>query len=330
MPCYQSTSLPFGVTTTGRNSYTTQADCNQACGEGACCEGPTCRVKPQCQCQCRTGSCCGPDTITLDGVTGPTCRLGTKAECDARGGVWRDCIGCAADANNPSVVISPCQATDGSNVIVPVFRGVGTTCSPNPCGCCGNGESIAGKTATLVVSANSMPVLRWCPQVIGGTPFLRCPDGLQYGGCWAVKPCETPTIGAWVDTSFSASATFTSNAPASSCLASLQGQCLAETRSASVRFSASPCKIYATVDCIGLMALRNQGGYISPYWAWNYDPQTTEYNALYYVFQYLTGDGTSTATQSVNLTPVPPPARYDGRSWNLFKTVTVTMRLTLA
>lgn len=31
--------------------YATEADCLQACKEGACCEGSTCSVKPQCQCQ---------------------------------------------------------------------------------------------------------------------------------------------------------------------------------------------------------------------------------------------------------------------------------------
>jgi hypothetical protein len=51
MPCYQSTNLPSGVTTTGRTSYTTEADCLNACKEGACCEGTTCTVKPACQCQ---------------------------------------------------------------------------------------------------------------------------------------------------------------------------------------------------------------------------------------------------------------------------------------
>jgi hypothetical protein len=51
MPCYQSTNLPGGVTNTGRTSYRTEADCLNACKEGACCEGTTCTVKPQCQCQ---------------------------------------------------------------------------------------------------------------------------------------------------------------------------------------------------------------------------------------------------------------------------------------
>jgi hypothetical protein len=51
MPCYQSTTLPGGVTTTGRTAYRTEAECVNACREGACCEGTTCTVKPQCQCQ---------------------------------------------------------------------------------------------------------------------------------------------------------------------------------------------------------------------------------------------------------------------------------------
>jgi hypothetical protein len=264
MGCYKATSLPSGVTTAGRTSYKTEAECNQGCKEGACCNGASCSVKPACQCQ-GTGQ---------------------------------------------------------------VFKGVGTVCTTNLCGCCGNGESIAGKTATLVVSTNSMPVLRWCPQVIGGTAIATCPDGTQYGGCVSVKPCETPTYGGpWIDTASSASATFTSNAAASSCSASLQGQCLGETRSASVGFSASPCKIYAIANCSGLINALISGSSVSPYWAWTYDAQATEYNALYYVFQYLAGNGTSTATQSVTSTPVAPTDT--SRSWSLFKTVTVNMRLTL-
>jgi hypothetical protein len=51
VPCYQPTSFPPGFTTTGRTGYRTEAECNQACQEGACCEGTTCTVKPQCQCQ---------------------------------------------------------------------------------------------------------------------------------------------------------------------------------------------------------------------------------------------------------------------------------------
>jgi hypothetical protein len=50
MPCYKRTSVPSGGTVVG-GAYRTEAECLQACKEGACCEGTTCSVKPQCQCQ---------------------------------------------------------------------------------------------------------------------------------------------------------------------------------------------------------------------------------------------------------------------------------------
>jgi N-acetylmuramic acid 6-phosphate (MurNAc-6-P) etherase len=51
MACYQTSSLPSGISAAGRTPYKTQAECLQACKEGACCEGTACTVKPQCQCQ---------------------------------------------------------------------------------------------------------------------------------------------------------------------------------------------------------------------------------------------------------------------------------------
>jgi hypothetical protein len=70
MACYQSSSIPSGVSASSLNSYSTEADCLNACKEGACCDGTTCSVKPQCQCQgtgqffggvgttCETVDCC--------------------------------------------------------------------------------------------------------------------------------------------------------------------------------------------------------------------------------------------------------------------------------
>ena len=139
MACYKANSLPSGVTTEGHTSYATEADCLQACKEGACCEGTTCTVKPQCQCRCASNSCCGPDTMTVNGITGPRCRGGTKSECDSRGGTWRPCIGCLADANLPDESI--CRSTDSpspSQPVEPTFKGVGTVCDPNPCCSCAN------------------------------------------------------------------------------------------------------------------------------------------------------------------------------------------------
>jgi len=146
MPCYQSTNLPSGFATTGRTSYKTEAECNQACKEGACCQGTTCTVKPQCQCQCTTGSCCGPDMFTnAAGETGPRCRTETKAACDARGGTFRCGVGCvnATDEGGgaPRPGIGICLSLE-SSPSSPVFKGVGTTCSPNPCVCPNAGTSL--------------------------------------------------------------------------------------------------------------------------------------------------------------------------------------------
>lgn len=74
MPCYQSPNFPPGFTTTGRTSYRTEAECNQACQEGACCEGTTCTVKPQCQCQ--------EEGQTFKGV-GTTCEPNPCSLCDS-------------------------------------------------------------------------------------------------------------------------------------------------------------------------------------------------------------------------------------------------------
>ena len=81
MPCYQPSNLPSNFTTTGRQSYKTEAECNQACKEGACCEGTTCTVKPQCQCQgtgktfqgvgtvCSPNPCCSCQALVMVRVT---------------------------------------------------------------------------------------------------------------------------------------------------------------------------------------------------------------------------------------------------------------------
>lgn len=154
MPCYQSTNLPGGVTTTGRTGYATEAECNQACQEGACCEGTTCTVKPQCQCQCTSGSCCGPDTVTVDGVTGPRCRGGTKSECDQRGGLWACGFACSTDEKTG---IGICSSAMMANPNAPVFKGVGTTCTPNPCLRCG-GCTASHPTYLTVAFTQTAPI----------------------------------------------------------------------------------------------------------------------------------------------------------------------------
>jgi hypothetical protein len=83
MPCSQRSTLTnstgFTINPTS-GGYATEADCLNACKEGACCERTTCSVKPACQCQgtgktfkgvgtvCTELSCC---TLFTNGCSPP-------------------------------------------------------------------------------------------------------------------------------------------------------------------------------------------------------------------------------------------------------------------
>jgi len=82
MPCRQVST--FSGTAASSGSYRTEADCLNACKEGACCNGTTCSVKPQCQCNAAAGevfkgvgTVCSPNPaviyLTLSGfLPGPS------------------------------------------------------------------------------------------------------------------------------------------------------------------------------------------------------------------------------------------------------------------
>ena len=69
MPCFNTSTRAIATGVSG-TTYATEADCLNACKEGACCESNgTCSIKPACQCQgagkvfkgvgtaCGTGAC---------------------------------------------------------------------------------------------------------------------------------------------------------------------------------------------------------------------------------------------------------------------------------
>ncbi len=94
MPCYQPSNLPSGFTTTGRPSYKTEAECNQACQEGACCDGTTCTVKPACQCQGTGKAFKGVGTTCEGNPCGCCCVNGSvtqhnEQQCANAGGTWK-------------------------------------------------------------------------------------------------------------------------------------------------------------------------------------------------------------------------------------------------
>ena len=97
MPCYQLNTQPQGHYKIGQGGYATEADCLNACKEGACCESNgTCNVRPQCQCQ----------------GAGQT------------------------------------------------FQGIGTVCSPNPCGCCTRLSASHVDPPAFVVTLTSLTIQR--------------------------------------------------------------------------------------------------------------------------------------------------------------------------
>jgi hypothetical protein len=75
MPCYEFQSdSPSGPPWS--SGFASEADCLQACGEGACCNGTTCTVKPQCQCNAAAGevfkgvgTVCSPNPCLCCGTT---------------------------------------------------------------------------------------------------------------------------------------------------------------------------------------------------------------------------------------------------------------------
>lgn len=175
MPCYQSTNLPGGFSTTGRTSYKTEAECLQACQEGACCEGTTCSVKPACQCV-PAGVCCGPDVATVAGVSKSVCRNESQSECTQRGGTW--VVGGACRGSDElNFTAGPYCDTLTGGAPNKVFKGVGTTCTPNPCvtpciPCCESGLSPSYINVTLATSVTGVV----CRQTTATTTAGPYPD----------------------------------------------------------------------------------------------------------------------------------------------------------
>jgi hypothetical protein len=58
MPCYKQTTFagPYNALLLNKDGYASEAECLEACKDGACCETVgmlrgACNIKPQCQCQ---------------------------------------------------------------------------------------------------------------------------------------------------------------------------------------------------------------------------------------------------------------------------------------
>jgi len=151
MPCYQSTNLPGGVTTTGRTGYRTEAECNQACKEGACCEGTSCTVKPQCQCQGAGKVFKGVGTTCADGIC--SCCTEAGAVKSGSGCTWCWCFCGEGAATYPrfiNVTVSGQYA-----MFQPIFFGQSHFGTFN--------KKIKTFSATLTLTVRSTPSRANCP-----------------------------------------------------------------------------------------------------------------------------------------------------------------------
>lgn len=109
MPCIQvspGASAPGPSKT--QATYKTEAECLQACTEGACCEGTTCSIKPQCQCQGTGKTFKGAGTVCEPNPCGCCCineelspSVATEQQCSAAGGMWKSC-----DTTPPPILLT--------------------------------------------------------------------------------------------------------------------------------------------------------------------------------------------------------------------------------
>jgi len=225
MPCYQSITLPGGVTTTGRTAYQTEAECLAACREGACCEGTACTVRPQCQCQ-GTGK---------------------------------------------------------------VFKGVGTVCTPNPCGCCGTGDVLpSGSVSVSVIRSLNVIARSSCACEVFSDP----PD--------SASQCRSD------------SAILSSSGGGDACSRTVVG-IMSGTTHTGINYSVSQdgtvgitpgCMLYALINS----PLNPCGGAISIYYAWPFVAAQSSYSGGYSVFLFLDNSASTVWVQSTSsTTPEPPP-----------------------
>jgi hypothetical protein len=93
MACFKlSPSSPFGSARLS-GSYATEADCLQACREGACCEGTTCSVKPACQCSGTGKTFKGVGTTCADASGDSCCKPARAVSINVTFEGWTQCIG---------------------------------------------------------------------------------------------------------------------------------------------------------------------------------------------------------------------------------------------
>jgi len=161
MGCYQvgSTTAANGAARLPA-TYRTEAECNQACQEGACCEGTSCSVKPQCQCQ--------GDDKKFQGI-GTVCAADTCQFCTPQGfpkfnsGVSRCYCYCSVNGGTIPQFVNVTINWSFSSTRIPYGSS-----TPEPVPSCTRSGTI---TATLTRQSTSPYI--GCPSYLLVTPDYR-------------------------------------------------------------------------------------------------------------------------------------------------------------
>lgn len=196
MPCYKINTAPSGYGQIGTTGYATEAECLEACGEGACCDGTTCSVKPQCQCNAAAGevfkgvgTVCSPNPCLICGcVTTPQLPASMLVEFSGFSFAYVDSINTLSDMTGAEQFLA--NFLHGIAPLIslsfdsdtPVYSTGG--CTANPCpGCATPFYSRSTYQNNLPIFLDSIRIAFPCSGGVG-TPSLFVGTG---SGLWFIR-----------------------------------------------------------------------------------------------------------------------------------------------
>lgn len=175
MPC--SKVDPSATAASTGQRYSKLEDCLEACKEGACCEGTTCTVKPQCQCQgtgktfsgvgttcdpspC-VGACCESRAVGIDPNAGPPAYAAPRCTTTTQSGC--------------SYLYQPSGASQCGEIVTPGGASTGALCLCDFGICCQFNNQPSGGKYFVSYSGSTATYKNVC-QSQGGT-WVYCADG---------------------------------------------------------------------------------------------------------------------------------------------------------
>jgi len=219
------------------------------------------------------------------------------------------CGGACCDGTTCSVT-----SEEQCRVAGKTFRGLGTTCSPNPCGCCGTGDVLSsGNVSVSVVRSLNVIARSSCACEVFSEPpasASQCrSDSAILSQSGGGDACSRTVVGIMSGTTHT-------------------GTNYSVSQDGTVGITPG-CMLYALINS----PLNPCGGAIRIYYAWPFVSNQSSYSGGYSVFLFLDGLGSSVWVQSTSSTtpeaPTHPSASsgriyfYGGAMWTVSLAVNV-------